>query len=166
MTKINTSAMTPVIATVYELRFKVAAVKETVWNYLEDCSYEVNPGDIILNGTMGELWRVPKEKLVKKYENLDGTPIDPSAVEPGVFHTIRTKMSKDISWCIQVPIYEGPFETTTEQGDVLKGNREGVRHGQGDYIFMADNGGKPEPSWGAWVVNGNVFANTYQAAEI
>ena len=70
MTKINTSAMTPVIATVYELRFKVAAVKETVWNYLEDCSYEVNPGDIILNGTMGELWRVPKEKLVKKYENL------------------------------------------------------------------------------------------------
>ena len=60
MTKINTSAMTPVVATVYELRFKVAAVKETVWNYLKDCSYEVNPGDIILNGTMGELWRVPK----------------------------------------------------------------------------------------------------------
>ena len=57
-----------------------------------------------------------------------------------------------------------------EQGKILLGkipglqqsHRDGIPHGEGDFIVSANKGGQPNPD-DRWVVNGLVFINTYEA---
>ena len=131
-----------------------------VHNFLEDADYTTSEKKpVILTGTRGEQWTVTLQKLAETYNYADGTPIDIEAL-PHVSFAITPIVGEN------APIIFA--ELTTEQekietswGEVLTANRDGIPHGDGDYIVYADDGtGNPNPN-NRWVVNGLVFVDTY-----
>ena len=53
-------------------------------------------------------------------------------------------------------------DVVTSWGEVLHANRDGVPHGEGDFIvFAADHNGKINKN-DSWVVNGEIFLKTYE----
>ena len=130
--------------------------------------YIAKPGDIVLEGTQGEHWIVPQAKFQKKYE-LDGKEIDMGTIAKGSsladnFTTVATKDSKAITWAVQIS--EADAQITTPEGQQLTANNSAFQHGGGDFICCSDDGGKPSFEWGCWPVNGSVFVNTYELADI
>jgi len=145
----------------YELEVRVLAADEDIYNLLEDVTYHSKAGEIVLRGTCGEEWIIPQKKL-KKYIHMDGRELIYEDI-PSSYIRIQTAPSKDVTWMAQVPTYI-TGSVTTERGDELKFNREGVDHGTGDWICFCDDNGTPTLDWGMWVVNGNVIKKTYAPA--
>lgn len=162
MLKIDITKMVPVVARLYTLRVMVLPCDMQVYNYLEDVLYDGKPGEIVLKGTVGEDWIIPAKKL-SKYCFMDGSDINMADLEHGRWYEIQTRDSAAITWMVQIPL-DQTGEVTTGRGDVLKVNRPGVPHAEGDWIACSDDGGKPTLEWGAWVVNGAVVKNTYKPA--
>lgn len=139
-----------------------------IFNYLEKAVYIPNERKpFIIQGTVGELWVVDPEKLVKTYEMPDGTPISPEDVGLG-WTKIKTRPDSSHNWAMQIsPAVYGDaatkIEIKTSWGDVLHPNAAGIPHGSGDYAVCSDNNGSPNLE-DMWVVNGEVFLNTYQDA--
>ena len=146
----------------YRLHIMVAGTPKQVYNPLEDVTYDVNPGELVLKGTESECWVIPAKKLAK-YELPDGTPLTEelaNGMPRDVWIPIQTRLvAPDTAptMVIRVPV-SVTGEVTIERGDVLKVNRPGVDHGKGDVLCGVDT---PYP----WVVNGKVFDNTYIIAE-
>ena len=138
---------------IYQIKARVSAGGENIYNYLEDVSYYPNEGDIVLSGTMEEEWLIGVDKFLRKYCLPDGRDIDLNEFSDGEWHVVQTKESDYICNCYLVPIEEGSGTITTAQGHVLTYNREGISHGNGDYVFVDGDD--------QWVVNGCVFENTY-----
>ena len=134
---------------------KVAAGTE-IYNFLEDCHYTTNDVKCIkLIGTVGEEWPVTIEKLAKTYTLIDGTPITAANIPEGVFE-IATIVNENAE-----TIFAEQVQVATSWGEILTANRDGVPHGNGDYIVSANKNGHPNPN-DRWVVNGMVFTNTYR----
>lgn len=157
---INTTSMVPMIPQLYELDLKVLGSEQKVYNFLEDVTYDGKPGEIVLRGTQGEEWIIPTKKL-SKYCTMDGQDIDIEGISPDEYIRIKTRQSDSITWMVQIPVSE-TGEVTTERGDILKVNRPGVPHGDGDWVCCCDDNGQPTLEWGCWVVNGEVVKKTYQ----
>ncbi len=161
----------PYVAKLYSIGAMVADAPFTFDNEFGEGTYEVKPGDIILEGTCGEHWVAPVSKLVgekAKYE-IDGKAIDLADIARGhsldtEFTKIDTKESTAITWAFRVPREYSDIELSDGNGHTLIANASGYNHGYGDYICCCDNGGKPTLEWGSWPVNGNVFPKTYEFA--
>ena len=159
---INTNEMRPFVPTHYELDMMGLGSDRKIYNELEDVTYEGHKGEIVLKGTVGEQWIIPTQKLAK-YCKMDGSEINLNEVTPDTWVHIQTRESAAVPWMVQVPV-DIKGQVTTERGDTLQVNREGVPHAEGDWVCCCDDGGKPTLEWGTWVVNGCVAKNTYQPA--
>lgn len=125
----------------------------------------------VLCGTVGELWTISADKLAKTYMFLqNGQPVTINS------QTLSAKMKDDcFDWTV---VRTSPQATAgqnmacfiprgqsgqlqTAWGAVLTYNGAGAFHGRGDFIVCAKlPNGKPNLS-DRWVVNGEIFATTY-----
>ena len=144
----------------YTIKAEKVAVGTELYNYLEDCHYTTtNTKCIKLTGTVGEEWPVTIEKLVKTYTFVDGSPITSENIPKGEFE-IRTIVGETAETIFAEQVKE-KVRVATSWGEILTANREGIPHGDGDFIVSANKNGEPNPE-DRWVVNGLVFNNTYE----
>ena len=97
--------------------------------------------------------------MAKTYTLKDGTPITPDNIPEGEFE-IATIVNETAETIFAEQVTE-KVKVATSWGEVLTANRDGVPHGEGDFIVSANKGGQPNPA-DRWVVNGKVFNNTYE----
>ena len=143
----------------YAMKAEVVAIGTEIYNFMEDCHYTTNEAKCVkLIGTVGEEWPVTLEKLAKTYTLADGTPITQENIPAGVFDIVT--IVDDSAETIFAEQTIEQTKVSTSWGEVLTANREGVPHGDGDFIVFANKDGKPNPD-DSWVVNGMVFNNTY-----
>ena len=153
---------------VHVCRADLTAPEKKIFNHLEKVVYtpsEQKP--FVVKGTAGECWVIDPVKLCKTYEMLDGSPINPDAI--GVdWVEVKTRPDAAVNWamCIYPDRYgeaASAVEIKTSWGDILHPNLPGIPHGEGDYAVCSDADGAPNFD-DMWVVNGEVFKNTYQSA--
>ena len=128
-----------------------------VYNYLEDVAEDVKEGAFVCRGVVGELYVVPRAKVEMGYD------VDPESIGDE-WVTARAKAGAATYFCRKP---EGAFALATEYG-VMKGNREGVAHGEGDWILTTakeTEAGLAPDETDEWIVNGVVFARTYEIIE-
>lgn len=143
----------------YAMKAEVVAIGTEIYNFLEDCHYTTNESKCVkLIGTVGEEWPVTLEKLAKTYTLANGTHITQENIPAGVFDIVT--IVDDSAETIFAEQTIEQTKVSTSWGEVLTANREGVPHGDGDFIVFANKDGKPNPD-DSWVVNGMVFNNTY-----
>lgn len=125
-----------------------------VYNVLEDVTERVQEGCYVCRGTMGELYVLPEARL-SAYD------VVPTVLDD-TWRTVCTKPQSAL-YCYRRPV--GPFVLQTAYG-AMHGNRAGVEHGSGDVVVCAAlpaaDGWAPDEA-DCWIVNGRVFADTYQA---
>lgn len=130
-----------------------------------------NEFPFVLCGTMGELRIISPAKLQSAYSfvrNGKTEPINQQTLQERLvdgnlpWTAIRISSSelvKEAMACF-VPVTQTE-QVRTVSGEVLDVNGEGVSHGEGDFIVCeALPNGQPNLH-SRWVVNGNVFATTY-----
>ena len=152
----------PTGKTDYRVQAKMVSADTEVYNELEDAHYTAQPNgeDVILKGTQGEEWVTKLSKVAKTYTKPDGSEI-----------TLEDFTQLDAYIDLKTIPTEGYFAyfipadykvtVSTAWGDVLHANRDGVPHGDGDYLVCAaGEDGKPDLA-DVWVVNGAVFLQTY-----
>jgi len=135
--------------------------KGEIYNQLEDCRYTPKEGQVVIEGTAGEMWCAPIDKVCRTYTDMDGQPLTPETFEGlDAPMSVKTRVAEMENWAFQVPAGE-TMMVETSWGETLTANRSGIPHGTGDYIVMASlpNG---EPDFNdRWVVNGEIFDKTY-----
>lgn len=139
-----------------------------VYNFLEHTDYITDDDrPFILHRTVGEEWIIDYDNLVKKYTFGDGSPISFSTLSKRIHNvggwiviTPKIDSGAPMTWACHVPV-GSTFPVKTAWGDTLIVNRDGIPHGQGDFVMCADKGGGPDFS-DMWVINGEVFSTTYE----
>lgn len=124
----------------------------------------------VLAGTVGELWTISAEDLANKYTFIqNGQPLNINQ------QTLQSRMKNDnLDWTLIRTIHESKSnnmacfvpnakkgQIRTSYGVVLNINGHGVSHGKGDFVVcgLLPNG---QPNLAdRWVVNGEIFATTY-----
>lgn len=144
----------------YYIQATKAAPGTPVYNHLEDCHYVTNEQKcIILTGTAGEQWPVTFEKLVKTYDAVFPLYGRTEIKDFEGTITVSPKASADFIYAYQT---KEKVDVVTSWGEILHANRDGVPHGDGDFIvFAADRSGKINKD-DSWVVNGEIFLKTYE----
>lgn len=157
---INPEDFKPTSKVVYTIQGKMVSSVEEVTNVLEGTHYQAEPGtDVILKGTVDELWVTPLEKVLTTYVKEDGSELTKEDFIEDTFITLQTKAGKPV-FAAFVP-KDQQVEIQTAWGDILIANRPEVEHGAGDYIVCdATEDGQPNFE-DVWVVNGKVFETTY-----
>ena len=152
----------PTGKTDYLVQAKIVSVNTEIYNSLEDVSYIAHPNgeDVVLKGTLGEEWVTKLSKVAKTYTMPDGAEVTlKSFSESDVYIDLKTIPTAE-NFAYFIPL-QYKTEVKTAWGDVLHANREGVTHGDGDYLVCsAKEDGKPDLS-DVWVVNGAIFVKTY-----
>lgn len=142
------------------------SIGTAVYNKLEDAKYTTNEKQrFVLLGTRGERWVIGFAKLVQTYTFGDGTPITTenlkAKMKDGVldWFQVRTITNDNTLFATFIPA-QYPFQLQTAWGSVLTGNRREISHGKGDFVLCSNMNGQPNVR-DRWVVNGEVFADTY-----
>ena len=122
----------------------------------------------VLAGTLGELWCIDVVKLTQKYtfvSNGQPMPINNQSFNQRSngdvldWQVVRTRPDNSKAWACFIPRNQ-QGQVQTSWGAVLNINGVGVQHGKGDFVIAQDAGGKPNLD-DIYVVNGNIFATTY-----
>jgi hypothetical protein len=147
----------------YQVQAKMVSKPTHVYNALELVSYDVEDDNVsvVLKGTLDEEWVTKVSKVIKTYENLDGSAITEEQFisSKDEWTTIKTKATPGANYALLVPA-DTILEVQTAWGDVLYTNASKVDHGKGDYLVCNNKDGVPDLS-DVWVVNGALFAKTY-----
>ena len=131
----------------YTIEVRRGEVGESFYNPLEDVTYAVTEDNIgeyvVLRGTVGEMWLAPIKKVLRDYTG--------DMIFTSEWHDITRKPGGKV--CAEVVTEETMVTTCTEH----------KLHPQiGDYLVCSANeDGTPNPEWGYWTINKNVFNNTY-----
>lgn len=146
----------------YDIQMYMPGDGKKVHNFLEDSYYETDASKpVVLVGTVGEEWTVQTKKLMKAYK-YKGQPITEEVIKnelsDGEKHTITAIAGAEKMFAVQTT---EQIEVNTSWGETLKANRDGIKHGDGDYLVCANKGGSPDFS-DTWVVNGLIFPKTYK----
>lgn len=125
----------------------------------------------VLCGTVGEMWTISPDKLAKTYNFLQGKqPLQINQQSLGQrmknglldWTLVRTSPQATAGQnmaCFVPSTQKGQIQTSW--GAVLNINGAGISHGKGDFVVCAKlPNGKPNLS-DRWVVNGDIFATTY-----
>lgn len=141
--------------------------KDTAFhNDLENVDYvATDDGEsVVLKGTVGEQWITKLSKVLETYTKADGTPLkaEDFTGNKDTFIDIKTKAEPDTNFACFVP-NDVRLTVNTAWGDVLHVNDPVSEHGYGDYLVCPNKDGKPDFS-DVWVVNGAIFANTYDTS--
>ena len=109
--------------------YNVADKPGVVYNCLEDAYENVSDTGYVVTGIVGEMWPIG-EKAVKKYNvnpaNITAEPMEIDTVELDTVYA-----------AIRIPT-ETQFTLEVDYGEkaVLRGNRSGMEHGNGDYVLV------------------------------
>ena len=131
----------------YQVEVRRGEVGESFYNPLEDVTYKVteeNVGEyVVLRGTVGEMWLAPIKKVLRDYTG--------DMIFTSEWHNITRKPGGKV--CAEVVTEETMVTTCTDH----------ELHPQvGDYLVCSANeDGTPNPEWGYWTINRQVFNNTY-----
>lgn len=117
--------------------------------------------DVVLLGTQGEMWCVNRSKL-NRYTDGVGKDAGYLFEGEGTVPWTRVVAKAGDGYAAFVPYSVKGVNITTEEGAVL-GVNEGPQmlHGNGDFIVTYKNEDGSIAVKDGWVVNGNVFKNTY-----
>lgn len=145
----------------YNMQVGIADKEQTFHNPLEDADYTVKPGDIILKGTVGEMWTTKLEKALKTYKMPDGTPLTEEYLNQhrGSFVDVKSEGAPNTNFALRVP-EDISFIVPTSWAE-LTINKPGIDNGLGGMLVCRpDKFGRPDLS-DVWVVNGKIFETTY-----
>lgn len=148
--------------TSYEIQGMLVSKDTDAYNFFEDTHYVVRPNgeDVLLKGTAGELWRSNINKVKQTYTKTDGSEINNSDFVNDKYLTLKTKATEGSNYAYFIP-KEYTILVNTSWGDILTANRDGIPHGDGDYLISSKNeDGSPNLD-DVWVVNGILFPKTY-----
>ncbi len=142
-----------------ETEYNVKGKKGVVYNILENSYENVAGAAAVVTGVAGEMWPIGQSAL-KKYkiapENITAEPQKVDTVEVDtVFAGVR--IPADTEFTLEVDYGEKA---------VLNGNRQGISHGEGDYVLVlakaADGKLVPDFSDSGRIVNGEIFDKLYK----
>ena len=139
-----------------------------VTNRLEGSHYQTDENKpFVLSGTVGETWVIDANKLAKTYTFADGSTITSeslkSKLKNGLIDWVKLttkQVGMDINFAAHLPLSIKNYPVPTSWGDILYANRDGVSHGNGDFLVCASINGQPNYN-DMWVVNGEIFPSTY-----
>ena len=142
-----------------------------VYNELEDVHYTTSKAKpFVLSGTAGEQWVIDGAKLAKTYTFATGEPITPDSIQRkcknGSMEWVKVKTvpGQMCNFAVQLPKTAPEFRNfpvKTSWGETLLANRDGIKHGDGDYLVCGMTpDGMPNLA-DVWVVNGRIFPATY-----
>lgn len=145
----------------YTIQGKMVSEETEVYNQLEDVHYTAQPNgiDVILKGTAGEEWVTKLSKVLTTYTKPDGSELTEADFLPDTFIDLKTKSSTGY-YAMFIPV-KLKVTVKTSWGDVLHANRDGIPHGAGDYLVMSTNEDGEPNFHDIWIVNGEIFPNTY-----
>lgn len=139
--------------------YNVPDTPGVVYNCLEDSYEKVGDTGYIVTGLAGEMWPIG-ESALRKYnvdrEAITGEAMDASTIELDTVYA-----------GIRIPI-QTKFTLEVDYGEkaLLKGNRQGIGHGEGDYVLVAakliDGEYVPDFDDSGRVVNGEIFDKLYK----
>lgn len=143
--------------------YNVADTPGVVYNCLEDAYEKVGDSGYVITGIAGEMWPIG-EKAVKKYN------VDPDIIkaEPMEVDTVELDT---VYAAIMIPS-DTMFTLEVDYGEkaVLRGNRLGIDHGDGDYVLVAakfENGIYiPDFDDSGRIINGAIFEKLYKRFEV
>lgn len=152
--------------TEYTIQGMMVSKETSFHNDLENVDYTaVDDGEsVVLRGTVGEQWVTKLSKVLETYTKSDGTALraEDFTASKDTFLDLRTKAEPDTNFACFVPA-DVRLTVNTAWGDVLHVNDPSAEHGYGDYLVCPNKDGKPDFS-DVWVVNGAIFANTYDVS--
>ena len=158
----------------YNVWLSIPKPGQKVYNFLEGAKYETKEDrGCVLSGTVGEQWVTGVGNVAKMYTWEDGSPINNDTLKVKLnkdgtldWHLISTKQTDAYNYCFHLPMSVHNFPIKTSWGETLLANRDGIEHGQGDFILCSLNAdGSPNLN-DLLVVNGRVFINTYNKKAI
>lgn len=139
--------------------YNVADKPGVVYNCLEDAYENVSDTGYVVTGIVGEMWPIG-EKAVKKYNvnpaNITAEPMEIDTVELDTVYA-----------AIRIPT-ETQFTLEVDYGEkaVLRGNRSGMEHGNGDYVLvmtkLVDGEYYPDFDDSGRIINGAIFDRLYK----
>ncbi|MBR6670048.1 MAG: hypothetical protein IKL31_04790 [Ruminococcus sp.] len=139
--------------------YNVPGKPGVVYNYLEDSYEKVGNTGYVVTGAAGEMWPIG-EKAIRKYnvnpEDISSEPINVDTVELDTVYA-----------AVMIPT-DTKFTLEVDYGEkaVLKGNRSGIEHGNGDYVLVmakfVDGVYCPDFEDSGRIINGAVFDKLYK----
>ena len=149
----------------YQIQAKMVSDQTAVYNFLEDTHYIAHKdSDVVLKGSLGEEW-INKLSIVSiTYTKLDGSKITLGDFsERDKYIDIKTVPGKRY-FAYFIPV-KYKVEVYITEFSLLHANRDGIVHGDGDYLVCSvDEHGKPDLST-VWVVNGTQFVMNYDLTQ-
>ncbi|SEL35736.1 hypothetical protein [Ruminococcus albus] len=142
--------------------YNVPGKAGVVYNCLEDSFEKVGENGYVVTGILGEMWPIG-EKAVKKYnvdpKNITAEPMEVDTVElDTVYAAIRIPSATQFT-----------LEVDYGEKAVLRGNRPGIGHGDGDYILIAtkivDGEYVTDFNDSGRIINGSIFDKLYKKYE-
>ena len=150
----------------YTIQGMMVSKDTTFHNDLENVDYTATDDgeSVVLKGTVGEQWVTKLSKVLETYTKADGTALkaEDFTNSKDTFIDLKTKAEPDTNFACFVP-KDVRLTVNTAWGDVLHVNDPVSEHGYGDYLVCPNKDGKPDFS-DVWVVNGAIFANTYDVS--
>ncbi len=149
--------------TEYTIQGMMVSKDTSFHNDLENVDYTATDDgeSVVLKGTVGEQWVTKLSKVLETYTKADGSALTEKdfTENKDTFIDLKTKAEPDTNFACFVPA-DVRLTVNTAWGDVLHVNDPASDHGYGDYLVCPNKDGKPDFS-DVWVVNGAIFANTY-----
>jgi hypothetical protein len=157
----NSRGLLKVTKKSYEVDIRKSSVAVKVYNNLENVTYDVKPEEnrVIITGTAGEEWLAKVDKVLSTYRKLDGSSLTEADIPVDKKLRVKTLPGSEY-FAVFVP-KERQFKVQTSWGDILTINRDGIPHGDGDYLICSVKDGNPNFS-DVWVINGVIFSKTYE----
>ncbi len=149
--------------TAYTIYMCIPPVGTKIVSQLEGKEYTVGRNDVVLSGTRGELWVERITAITKNYTFADKALITPQRIESlkrvGYLPWTRitpkaSKLGSDFAFHVPLKYKNIPLPN----GMII--NKTGVAHGIGDFLVAENNHGVANLE-NMWVVNGEVFVDTY-----
>ena len=152
--------------TEYAIQGMMVSKDTSFHNDLENVDYTATDDgeSVVLKGTVGEQWVAKLSKVLETYTKADGSALTEQdfTEHKDTFIDLKTKAEPDTNFACFVPA-DVRLTVNTAWGDVLHVNDPASEHGYGDYLVCPNKDGQPDFS-DVWVVNGAIFANTYDTA--
>ena len=152
--------------TEYAIQGMMVSKDTSFHNDLENVDYTATDDgeSVVLKGTVGEQWVTKLSKVLETYTKADGSALTEQdfTEHKDTFIDLKTKAEPDTNFACFVPA-DVRLTVNTAWGDVLHVNDPASEHGYGDYLVCPNKDGQPDFS-DVWVVNGAIFANTYDTA--
>jgi len=150
----------------YEVYIGMPRIGTEIYNVLEDARYYTDKGQMVVSGTAGEMWVTSLDKIQRTYVTCGGCKITEEFLRSkainGVIPWIKVRAEgKSCHRCVHIPLKYRNIPIQTSYGTVLYINRDGIKHGMGDFVITGGfMNGRPD-LMDIWAVNGEIFARTY-----